>query len=162
MKTINLKFSTFILALVFCQLPYFSFSSSGLNNETNSVYIPDDRAEEFSISPITFVKRNVDIKKLIAPYSEDSNDFYQITFNCRKGYLEVITDNEGNILKTNRKFKDAHLPNDVRREIHSENQGYEVKSFVHMVSTYGTAVTKDVYKVKLQKGKKSKNYTLKR
>ncbi|RKS53649.1 hypothetical protein BC962_1903 [Gillisia mitskevichiae] len=129
--------------------------SSNLDNYT--FVVKEDFAGEFVKNPIGFMKENFDINSFITSIDNDKYDEFLVTFKSSKGVLEASYDNEGNILKTNQRFKDIVLPLKVRRALYTSHTGWTMVQNKYMASGNGERIDREVYKIKIANGNKKQN-----
>jgi len=120
--------------------------------------VKENYVGEFSKNPIQFMKQNFDFKEFLsAVLNAKEFDEYVVTFNSKKGYLEAIYTNEGEIVQTLQKFNDKVLPLDLRRQVYTSNQGWTMVSNKYVASGRNDKIDKEYYKIKMENGSKSKS-----
>lgn len=137
-----------------------------LNVEVNedgdnfSYTVSESYAGEFQKDPIAFMKANFDIQNFIATHEDRGFDTYHITVSSAQGFLKADYNSKGELLRTFQKFKDIVLPHDVRQELYSSHQGWNMTSNKYVASGRGELLEREVYKVKLENGKQKQNVKL--
>ncbi len=127
------------------------------NLEEYTFIVEESFAGEFIKNPIAFMKENFDIKAFITSIDNDKYDEFLVTFKSSKGYLEANYDKDGTLVETSQRFKDIVLPLNVRRELYKNNIGWTMVQNKYMASGKSDRIDKEVYKIKLENGKKSLN-----
>lgn len=116
---------------------------------------------EFSKNPIQFMKQNFDFKQFLSSVLDTKEfDEFVVTFNSKKGYLEAIYTNEGDLVQTLQRFNDKILPLDLRKQVYSSNQGWTMVSNKYIASGKKDRIDKEYYRIKLENGSKSKSIKL--
>lgn len=131
-----------------------------VNSDLGTVkcFVKENYVGEFSKNPIQFMKQNFDFKDFLsAVLNADEFDEYVVTFNSKKGYLEAIYTNEGDLVQTLQKFNDKILPLDLRRQVYTDNKGWTMVSNKYVASGKSDQIDKEYYRIKMKNGSKSKS-----
>ncbi len=119
--------------------------------------VKENYTGEFSQNPIEFMKQNFNFKGFLsAIVNADEFNEFTVTFTSRKGYLEAVYTNEGDLKGTRQKFVDKALPSIVRNQLYLENKGWTMVSNKYIASGNSDRVNNEVYKIKLENGNKSR------
>ncbi len=130
-----------------------------VDSEINAVkfVVKEAYTGEFHKNPIKFVREKFDFDAFLdAVVNKDDFDEYLVTFNTRKGFLEALYSNKGDLVTTYQRFQDIVLPPAVRNELYSQNKGWTMISNKYIASGRGYEVNKEVYKIRLENGNKKK------
>ncbi len=112
---------------------------------------------EFSKNPIQFMKQNFDIDGLLTSIdNKDAFNGFLVTFRSAKGFLEANYTIEGELKDTKQMFVDKALPAILSKKLYSENIGWTMVSNKYLASGKGDRIDKEVYKIKLENGNKSR------
>lgn len=113
-------------------------------------------ATDFVHNPIGFMKANFDIKNFIATIDDQKYDSYIVKFDSNKGSMIANFDRNGDLIKTDQNFKDILLPYELRGKVYKENKGWAMVKNKFTGRTKGEILTKEVYKIWLQKDNQRK------
>ncbi len=130
-----------------------------IDSDLNSVkfIVNEAYTGEFHKNPIRFASEKFDFKAFLdAVTNKDEFDEYQVTFNTKKGFLEAIYTNEGEMASTYQKFQDIPLPSAVRNQVYLENKGWTMISNKYVASGRSDRIDREVYKIRLENGNKRK------
>ncbi|MCG9972137.1 hypothetical protein [Christiangramia crocea] len=128
------------------------------NSFTYTVH--ESSAGEFVKDPIAFMKANFDIQNFIASYGDRDYDSYNITIRSGQGYLLADFDKEGELVRTYQKFNNIVLPLDMRRELYMAYKGWNMTENKYIASGRGELLEKEMYKIKIENGNRSRNIKL--
>lgn len=132
-----------------------------IENGDNFTYkVHESFAGEFVKDPIAFMKANFNIKNFIDTHKEQDYDSYDVTFKSEQGYLSANFDKDGELVKTQQRFKDIPLPLDVRRELYMANKGWTMTENKFIAAGRGEILEKQLYKIKMEKGNLSRKVKL--
>lgn len=130
----------------------FASVTTNSNMDNLEFEVKEDFFNQFISNPIKFVETNFDFKSLgIEDYDE-----VEVSFITRKGYLKATYDEKGELVKTSQNFKQIRLPRSVWEEIFKEHQGWSLVSNQYTATGKGNKVNKELYRIKLEKGKEIK------
>ena len=140
------------------RLTYAPSSVSISENGDSFTYVIDENYNgQFAENPIAFMNSHFDIDKFIASSKNENYDSYFVTFKSKNGLLKADFDEHGKLLKTYQKFQDVILPIDLRRDMHSEYEGWTLVKTKYTAKTKGELIVDATYKVKLENGNKRQN-----
>ena len=125
-----------------------------------TILVSESAAGEFKKDPLLFVQKNFDAKRFILENELRKIDFFTVSFRSTSGYVNAKFDETGAITSTYQKFRDIIMPVEINREVFRDNHGWTMVSNEPVTKTKGTETIKDVYKVKLKNGNKTKNLRL--
>lgn len=125
-----------------------------------TILVSESAAGEFKKDPLIFVQNHFDAKKFILENELRKIDFFTVTFRSASGYVNAKYDETGAMISTYQNFRDIIMPLEVAREVFRDNYGWTMVSNKHVTKTKGTETVKEVYKVKLKNGNKTKNLRL--
>ncbi|MFV8839300.1 hypothetical protein [Salinimicrobium soli] len=125
-----------------------------------TIDIPEEYVGEFQSNPLDFAKRKFNVNQLIQENKGSDYTDFQVFFNTDKGYMVANYDDEGELVSTFQRFKDAALPDDARKEIMKKIKGAQVMDVRHIVISDGWNIDKEYYKVKIKDGDKVKRVRL--
>jgi hypothetical protein len=130
-----------------------------IDSDLNSteLIIAESYSGEFEENPMRFMLENFDITSYIEKVQDKKYDSYLITFRSRKGFLEAEYDKQGRLGRTYLRFKNIVLPSNMITDLHRKYEGWKMVRNIHVASGHGGFLSKDVYKVKLKKGRETKN-----
>ena len=127
-----------------------------------TIDIPEEYVGEFESDPLGFMKKKFNVNQLIQDNEDSDYTDYQVFLNTANGYMVATYDEDGDLLSTFQRFKDAQLPNEARQKIMKKSKNARVVEVKHVVITDGWDIQKEFYKVKLQDGDKTKRIRLNR
>lgn len=116
---------------------------------------------DFINNPIKFMKANFNIKNFIAVNDGKGYNSYTVKIDSNKGSMVAIFDSDGDLLKTNQNFENILLPYELRGELYKENKGWAMIKNKFTGITKGEILTKEVYKIWLEKDDQRKTVKLK-
>lgn len=112
---------------------------------------------EFHENPIKFVRDKFDFNAFLdAVVNRDEFDEYLVTFNTRKGFLEALYSNDGDLVTTYQSFQDIVLPRALRIDLYNQHKGWTMTGNKYIASGKGYELNREVYKIKLENGNKKK------
>lgn len=131
-----------------------------VEDNTFHYVVNENYSGEFSKDPIAFMKANFDIQDFMLSVKDRNYDSYEVTFTNKKGYFEARFSKDGELLDTRQEFKNIAVPPDIREELYRSHKGWAMVK--NKYSARGTAdvVEKELYKIKLERGKDKKNIKL--
>lgn len=138
----------------------FALDEITIDTELNSVRISVKEAYtgEFHENPIRFMKEKFDFNSFLdAVVNKEDFDEYLVTFNTRKGFLEALYSNDGELVRTYQIFKDIVLPPAVRNQLYNGNKGWTMISNKYVASGRSDRLDREVYKIRLENGNKRKS-----
>lgn len=121
------------------------------NSETHFL-VKENYTNEFINNPIRFMENNFDISLV------DMSEFdeVEVRFVSTKGYLKASFNDRGKLIRTYQEFKDILLPSAIRNQLYMENAGWNMVSNKYTALGKQNRINKELYLIKLQKGKQSK------
>ncbi len=119
--------------------------------------ILEEYSNQFQKNPLGFMKENFDIFPFIEQMKGKNDIPYLVEFKNRKGYLNANFDKRGTLVSTSQKFKNIPLPLAVSRELVKKYKGWAVTKNLYIASGKGENLDKELYKITMKNGKKSKN-----
>ncbi|MDX1544067.1 MAG: hypothetical protein R3214_08990 [Christiangramia sp.] len=130
------------------------------NGDSFTYTVNEAYAGQFVKDPIAFMKANFDIKNFISAHEDRNYDSFNLTFKSGQGFLKADFDKEGKLIRTFQKFQNIVLPLDVRRELYMANKGWNMTENRYIASGRGELLEKELYKIKIENGSRSKNIKL--
>jgi len=148
-----------IIELEEAKVDFFPGIIEGADNTYS--YLVKERTEgEFAKDALGFMKRNFDIHAFIDEVGKNRFDSYEITFQNGHGFLKAEFDDKGELKKTRQEFKDVLVPADIRTELYRNHKGWTMVKNKYYAKGRGELIEKELYKIKLENGKQSKNITI--
>lgn len=118
------------------------------------VEVKETKAGEFMANPMEFVQKNFEINDLLSAVEENVYSSYLVTFNSTKGSMEANYDGNGDLLTTSLNFKNVIIPAELREKIYVDYNGWSMVKNKYVASGKSGKLDKEVYHIKLKKGKK--------
>lgn len=117
---------------------------------------------EFQQDPLAFMKAKFDARKFAEINKEAGYSAFEVHFKSRKGYLQALFNKSGDLISSNQKFKNVRLPEDVRLEILRLHKDAMVKDTKYTAYSKGWDINKEVYKVKINDGDRTRRIRINR
>ncbi len=130
------------------------------NGDSFSYKVNESYANEFERDPLAFMDSYFNIDNFISQVEEEEYDSYVVTFKSENGNLKADFNGEGDLVRSDSKFKNMLLPEDLREQIYKDHQGWVMVKNVRITSGNDGLISKDIYKVKLKNGKDTKRIVL--
>ena len=94
---------------------------------------------------------NYDIKS--SEIYHDDYDMYEVTFFIPEGSVLAAYDRDGKLIRTIERYKNAGIPEAVRKAVNQKYPGWSLSKDVYLVNYHDDQGAKKQYKLKLEKGK---------
>ena len=118
--------------------------------------IPEKQYREFENDPLTFLRSNFDIQKVLRDNKKEKYDSYSVNFKSTHGNLLANFDDQGELISSFQKFKNIRLPEDARLKILQQYRDAIVVKNIYIASTKGWDIKKEFYRVKIKDGDKTR------
>ncbi len=115
---------------------------------------------EFERNPIAFMETYFNIDNFIEEVKHKEFDGYEVSFSSSKGILEVSFDRDGDLVRSNSKFKNIILPESLRDQLYRDHKGWAMTKNAHVTHGRNGVIKKNFYKIKLDNGKDRKKVVL--
>ena len=137
-------------------------SIKGVTNvEGYDLVVKENYRGQFEENPIKFCDENVDIKSLIDHVEPGEYDNYEIVLMTKKGFIKAVYDVEGDLQKTNKKFKNNLLPRDILHTLVRDHNGWSVIENKYVARGKENKVQKEKYIIYMENVDKSKKIRIK-
>lgn len=137
-------------------------SIKGVTNvEGYDLIVKENYRNQFQENPVKFCDENVDIQSLIDFAASEEYDDYEIVLTTRKGSIKAVYDDEGNLERTQQKFKNVLLPRNIRHDLVRDHNGWSMTANKYVASGKENKVHKEKYLIYLQNGDASKKLKIK-
>lgn len=133
---------------------------SNYSGSTYEVKVYEKVKGDFHRDPVSFMKKNLEMKNLIPMFNESDQSF-TVNFNSNKGRLIASFNEKGELLSTSQNFENVALPLNLHRELYRNYPGWKMISNKYVAIGNSTSVEKQEFHIKLKKGKLTKNISLK-
>ncbi len=94
---------------------------------------------------------NYDIKS--SEVYHDDYDMYEVTFFIPEGSVLAAYDRDGKLLRTIERYKNAGIPETVRKAVNKKYPDWSISKDVYLVNYHDDKGAEKQYKLKLEKGK---------
>lgn len=122
-----------------------------------SYKVTETYAGEFEKDPLLFMENHFDIKNFIAEVKGKDYHTYVVTFRSSKGNLQTNFNRNGELVRSNSKFKNTVLPRNLRHQLYNDHKGWEMIGNIHITNGKNGVVDQNIFKVRLKNGKARKN-----
>lgn len=138
------------------------FAPSNLerSGDSYSFSVSEAHAGEFEKDPLGFMEANFNIDEFIAQVEDEKYDSYEVNFISKRGYLRADFNKEGDLVRSNSRFKNIILPEKLRSQLYRDHQGWEMTKNIRITTGKNGLVNRDYYKIKLENGKDRKKIIL--
>jgi hypothetical protein len=116
--------------------------------------IANVRSHVFARDPIGFMYENFNIKSFIATLEGEKHDSHEVSLRTRGGAMLAIFDKVGNLISTRQNFKNVALSHPMILKVYKDYKGWIMTKNKYSATTEGEVITKEVYRITLQKGKR--------
>ncbi|MDT0690098.1 hypothetical protein RM549_09905 [Salegentibacter sp. F188] len=128
--------------------------------DSEGFIIPERFDSQFEIDALGFVFNNFNMKDYINGNLIEESDSYEVTFRNRKGFLRANYDDEGAMVRSSQRFTQMALPYEIRNEIFSQYQGWDITRSTYIARGTGDKIDKGFYKIRVENGSQKKNIKL--
>ena len=118
--------------------------------------IPEKNYGEFHKDPLEFVKQRFSSLQLARENMQSNYDGYFVTFKTQKGHLAARFNQDGELVSSYQAFKNVPLPDEAKLQILEKYRDANVKAVKFVATTKGWEFKKQVYKVKIVDGDKTR------
>lgn len=131
---------------------------------TNSltIKIVEPKNRDFSKDPLSYVRNNFDVSRLVEENKEAGFSTYFVTFKTSKGHLMTQFDKHGELTSSFQKFKNIALPDEVRLEALRNFEDGRIVSNIYTARSKGWELKQENYILKIKDGEKLRRLKVKK